>query len=649
MLSRAVPSLASGKAPNIVDNRPVPHWETDVHVDTVPADNHEAFSLAYDPSAPNKVVSGFKYEGPDEPSSAYSFSSDAGRTWTGGSFTGPWGQDVLTPTGNTSVGYNAAGVAFLSSRAESAVTGYNGYFVLTSTDSTTWSTPVAVITSTNAEVRDQARLAVDRRASGPYAGQAYLAWHYSPGNDVGIFISRSSDSGATWSPGQQISDPANNNTIHPVLDVASDGSVYAAYIWMQNGCFCNVPTLFVNHSTDGGQTWGGDHAVTGAPVVPVGALDEEGHDLVLRGSGAVSPEAAVEVNNFPVMAVSPSDPDTVYVVWNDGRWDSDFQIYGHPGKHADIAFSSSTDGGLTWSAPVRVNDDQLANGVDQFMPAVAVAPDGTIGISWYDRRLDPHHYLYDVFYSQSRDGGLTWSPNQRVSTASSDPMVGPNAEGVGDLGEYRSMVMGPDYVLPTWLDTRTGTTQEYYVGQGNAPTCNVTFSDVSSTDYFYSAVEYLLCQGAISGYPDNTFRPYDNTTRGQMAKIVSLAEGWQILNPATGHFVDVLPGSTFYTYIETIYAHNVVTGYGDGTFRPGEPVSRGQVAKIVVLSAGWAVDVTGGPHFTDVEVGSTFYDYIETAYNHGIISGYGDGTFRPGDSATRGQIAKIVYNAVAFP
>ena len=44
-----------------------------------------------------------------------------------------------------------------------------------------------------------------------------------------------------------------------------------------------------------------------------------------------------------------------------------------------------------------------------------------------------------------------------------------------------------------------------------------------------------------------------------------------------------------------------------------------------------------------------FYDYIETAYHHGIISGYADGTFRPGNSATRGQICKIVYDALLNP
>src|SRR5690349_20140172 len=52
--------------------------------------------------------------------------------------------------------------------------------------------------------------------------------------------------------------------------------------------------------------------------------------------------------------------------------------------------------------------------------------------------------------------------------------------------------------------------------------CPVSFSDVHTTDYFYQPVLYLACDGAISGYADGTFRPYNQTTRGQMVKIVIL-------------------------------------------------------------------------------------------------------------------------------
>src|SRR5439155_1938190 len=105
--------------------------------------------------------------------------------------------------------------------------------------------------------------------------------------------------------------------------------------------------------------------------------------------------------------------------------------------------------------------------------------------------------------------------------------------------------------------------------------CAMTFSDVQPTDYFYEGVRYLYCRGAVSGYLDGTFRPYNITTRGQLCKIVVLAEGWPIYTPPIPTFSDVPPGSTFCPYIETAYNRGIVFGYGcDGEsgcleFRPG--------------------------------------------------------------------------------
>ncbi|MFL5732291.1 MAG: S-layer homology domain-containing protein, partial [Chloroflexia bacterium] len=80
--------------------------------------------------------------------------------------------------------------------------------------------------------------------------------------------------------------------------------------------------------------------------------------------------------------------------------------------------------------------------------------------------------------------------------------------------------------------------------EGGSPTatatpCSITFTDVLPTDYFYVPVTYLYCHGAISGYADNTFRPGNLTTRGQLSKIVVLAEGWAIYTPPTPTFRDV--------------------------------------------------------------------------------------------------------------
>jgi hypothetical protein len=181
----------------------------------------------------------------------------------------------------------------------------------------------------------------------------------------------------------------------------------------------------------------------------------------------------------------------------------------------------------------------------------------------------------------------------------------------------------------------------------------MSFIDVSPRDYFYTAIRYLYCAGVISGYRDNTFRPYNSTTRGQITKIIVLAEGWPIYVPPSPHFSDVPTGYPFYLFVETAYHHGMISGYADGTFRPGNTVTRGQLCKAVVLAEQWRLYTPPGPTFIDVPRSDPFYSFIETAYSHGIVSGYSCGMdcleFRPGNSATRGQTCKIVWQAVGQP
>lgn len=173
--------------------------------------------------------------------------------------------------------------------------------------------------------------------------------------------------------------------------------------------------------------------------------------------------------------------------------------------------------------------------------------------------------------------------------------------------------------------------------------CPLTFSDVPPTAYFAGAVRALACRHILAGYADGTFRPYNHTTRGQLAKIVVLAAGWPVLTPRRSHFSDVPPDSPFYSVIETAYAQGILSGYADGTFRPAAASTRGQLTKLVVGAQHWPLQTPATPHFADVPPDSPFYGPVETAYAHGIISGYADGNFLPGGTATRGQIAAIIY------
>jgi photosystem II stability/assembly factor-like uncharacterized protein len=209
----------------------------------------------------------------------------------------------------------------------------------------------------------------------------------------------------------------------------------------------------------------------------------------------------------------------------------------------------------------------------------------------------------------------------------------------------------------TATPTNVATLVATYSPTRTATPCAISFSDVHLDDYFYEPVRYLYCHGVISGYGDNTFRPGNLTTRGQLAKIAVLAIGWTIYTPSNPTFRDVPATNPFYAHIETAYSHGIISGYACGPgcleFRPGNNVTRGQLCKIVVLARGWTPYAPPTPTFQDVPNTNPFYEQVETAYSHGIISGYSCGTgcleFRPGNNATRGQISKIVYLAVTQP
>jgi hypothetical protein len=154
-------------------------------------------------------------------------------------------------------------------------------------------------------------------------------------------------------------------------------------------------------------------------------------------------------------------------------------------------------------------------------------------------------------------------------------------------------------------------------------------------------------------------------TRGQTAKIIAGAAGFSE-TPTAQMFEDVPPTGTFYLYVERLAARGIIGGYPCGGpfepcvapdnrpyFRPGNPVTRGQLSKIVSGAAGWTETPTAQT-FADVPPGSTFYLYVERMAARGIIGGYPCGGpfepcvgpanrpyFRPNNNATRGQMAKI--------
>ncbi len=152
--------------------------------------------------------------------------------------------------------------------------------------------------------------------------------------------------------------------------------------------------------------------------------------------------------------------------------------------------------------------------------------------------------------------------------------------------------------------------------------CTITFTDVPVGSTFYPYIHCLACLGLINGYPDGTFKPNNDVTRGQLSKIVSNSAGFSD-NQTTQMFQDVPVGSTFYQYIGRLASRGFINGYPCGAppagqcvppnnlpyFLPNANSTRGQISKIVSNARGFN-ETPSGQQFQDVSPNSPFYAYI---------------------------------------
>ncbi|MCZ7616174.1 MAG: T9SS type A sorting domain-containing protein [Ignavibacteriaceae bacterium] len=117
-----------------------------------------------------------------------------------------------------------------------------------------------------------------------------------------------------------------------------------------------------------------------------------------------------------------------------------------------------TDGGVSFSSPIKINDD-IGTSAYQWFGTMSVAPNGRIDVVWLDTRDNPGTYLSALYYSNSTNGGETWSANQRLSDYF-DPHVGwPNQNKMGDYFDMVSEVNGAHLA---WAATFTGGQDVYY-------------------------------------------------------------------------------------------------------------------------------------------------------------------------------------------
>jgi hypothetical protein len=378
---------------------------------------------------------------------AYAYSFDGGLTWGQDLFVEPeyiWDSDPGI-TVDTAGNFYAVILSFNSTSEP------NGLFVYKSTDGgVTWSDPVTVINGVPGVFEDKELIACDR-SGGPYTDNLYVAWtrFYS----TQILMCRSTDEGNSFVGPVTISDI--NGVQWPVPCVGPNSEVYVAWVQYSPGA------IRFDCSTDEGETFGTDITIQNVSFV----------------SGYIYGD--IMVFSFPAIDVDITGGPyngNIYVAYMD---------YASGNTDTDIYFTCSTDGGNSWSQKIRINDDPLNNGCDQFHPWLFVAPDGNIIVVFLDRRLDLGNLLMDLYMTTSTDGGNSWSSNERITTVSSDPTAGSVFSTsnqplnkfpikinhpviltgrAGLIGEYIGVTASSiNDIHPIWTDTRFGD-QDVFVG-----------------------------------------------------------------------------------------------------------------------------------------------------------------------------------------
>ena len=164
------------------------------------------------------------------------------------------------------------------------------------------------------------------------------------------------------------------------------------------------------------------------------------------------------------------------------------------------------------------------------------------------------------------------------------------------------------------------------------------FTDLGPVPWAEEEISFLYERGVIVGYGNGRFAPNDLITREQAALIL-VKELYPLETSATKlNFSDVHENSIYYNAIAVAADHGILAGYPGGVFKPHDPITRAESAKIISV----AYDLTGtNANFTDVSNAFWAIDYINALASNQIVVGYPDHTFRPNNSITRAEFSVL--------
>jgi hypothetical protein len=386
-----------------------------------------------------------------------------------------------------------------------------GQGVSYSDDGVNW-TAVGVETSGDWNVLDKNHLTVDNSPDSPYVGNVYDAWTpFGGSNDSKIVFSRSTDHGATYSTAIPISDGINASLSQGVnIQTGPQGEVYATWAVYNTNATTENAYGFTK-SIDGGVTFSN----------PIRAIDN------VYGIRDVGVSKNMRVTSFPSMAVDISNGanrGNIYIV---------FANKGVPGENSGSNLSvyliKSTDGGDTWSTPVRVNQGPFQDGKEAYMPWIACDPEnGTLSVIFYDDR-NVSSTQVETWVAVSYDAGETWE-DFRVSDVAFTPQpIAGLAEGY--MGDYIGITARGGKVYPAWMDNRNGYVQTF-----------ISPFETNPREHPYNL------QIALDDATGQTNLTWDFNSVNTFEHFIIYRDGVQIGTSTEQNFTDNLPDYGVYQY-----------------------------------------------------------------------------------------------------
>jgi hypothetical protein len=322
-----------------------------------------------------------------------------------------------------------------------------------------------------------------------YLYLSYIDYKQNP-DSGGIYVARSGDGGLNWdtpSKAFDMYDVANKRPIDRpwlVVDKSSTANAGTLYITTKPAPWIAPPNRpYYKVSSDSGHTWTAIANIDGTGYLTGNSITAPMAAPVTTIDGkfcAIYPSYVASQNILPCYYFASSTNQGQSFNYNlmyatvpagaDTNLKSGYQLIAHPSdanklyfvgpvsqnQDADIKALNSTDGGQTWSGPVRVNDDPLGNGKSQDMVWAAYNEQGHIATVWRDRRNDAAtgfwNIGYDFYYAVSDDNGQTFSTNQQMSSQfiPFDSIVAENGN------DFLSAVYSGDTLYTVWGDTRNG-------------------------------------------------------------------------------------------------------------------------------------------------------------------------------------------------